>query len=52
MSKPETVDFFSKEQSLHYDERNRKLAPIADNMHFLIRLALRAAVSAGSWIRP
>lgn len=26
-----------------YDERNRQLAPIADNMHFLIRLILKNA---------
>lgn len=34
-------DYFSKDASKSYDERNRKLAPIADGMHFLIRLALK-----------
>lgn len=34
-------NFFTKEASQAYDEKNRKLAPIADNMHFLIRLILK-----------
>lgn len=34
--------FFSKEQSQSYDEKNSKLAPIAENMHFLIRLVLKS----------
>jgi len=34
-------NFFNKEASQAYDERNSKLAPIADNMHFLIRLVLK-----------
>ncbi len=34
-------DFFTKEISQIYDERNRRLSPITDNMHFLIRLMLR-----------
>lgn len=33
--------FFNKEASQSYDEKNRRLAPIADNMHFLIRLILQ-----------
>ena len=33
-------DFFNKDLSHAYDEKNRRLAPIADNMHFLIRLVL------------
>lgn len=37
------ADFFNKEASQSYDEKNRKLAPIADNMHFLIRLVLQEA---------
>ncbi len=37
-STPPPVDFFTKEQSENYDARNSKLAPIGDNMHFLIRL--------------
>lgn len=41
MSPPVAVDFFTKEASKVYDERNRQLAPIAENMHFLIRLILR-----------
>lgn len=40
MSKP-TPDFFTKEASIVYDERNQRLAPISDCMHFLIRLAVR-----------
>lgn len=35
------VDFFTKELSQTYDERNSRLAPISENMHFLIRLALK-----------
>ena len=38
---PPVVDFFTQEASKGYDERNRQLAPIAENMHFLIRLILR-----------
>lgn len=34
-------NFFSKEASQSYDERNSKLAPISDSMHFLIRLVLK-----------
>jgi tRNA (cmo5U34)-methyltransferase len=34
-------DFFNKEMSLAYDERNSRLAPISDSLHFLIRLILR-----------
>jgi len=34
------IDHFS-EAAKAYDERNRQLAPIADNMHFLIRLVLK-----------
>lgn len=34
-------DFFSAEASKLYDERNRKLAPISESLHFLIRLILR-----------
>lgn len=33
--------FFTKDISESYDEKNRALAPIAENMHFLIRLILR-----------
>jgi tRNA (cmo5U34)-methyltransferase len=39
MTKPST-DFFNQEQAELYDERNRKLAPISDNLHFLIKLVL------------
>lgn len=38
---PPKADFFTKELSLAYDERNSKLAPISENMHFLIRLVLK-----------
>lgn len=34
-------DFFNQQTSVTYDERNQKLAPISDNLHFLIRLILR-----------
>lgn len=34
-------NFFSKDASLSYDEKNKGLVPIADNMHFLIRLILK-----------
>lgn len=40
MSKP-TPDFFPKEVAQRYDERNSKLLPISECMHFLIRIALR-----------
>lgn len=33
--------FFNEELSKAYDERNRALAPISENMHFLFRLALK-----------
>ncbi len=36
------IDHFSDAAKV-YDERNRQLAPIADNMHFLIRLILKNA---------
>lgn len=39
MSKP--PDFFTKEHSRAYDERNAKLSAISENMHFLIRLVLK-----------
>jgi tRNA (cmo5U34)-methyltransferase len=34
------TNFFDKQASLAYDEKNRRLAPISDGMHFLIRLLL------------
>lgn len=37
---PPVVDHFTDAAKV-YDERNRQLAPITDNMHFLIRLILR-----------
>jgi len=33
---------FDEEMARSYDEKNKRLAPIADCMHFLIRLALKA----------
>lgn len=39
---PPVIDHFT-EAAKAYDEKNRQLAPIADNMHFLIRLILRHA---------
>lgn len=35
------TDFFPPEASKTYDEKNKNLAPIAENMHFLIRLILK-----------
>lgn len=35
------TDFFTKELSQIYDERNARLAPIADSAHFLIHLVLK-----------
>lgn len=34
-------DFFNRDLARAYDERNRRLAPIADNMHFLMGLVLQ-----------
>ncbi|CAN5676663.1 class I SAM-dependent methyltransferase [soil metagenome] len=39
---PTVIDHFS-DAARAYDEKNRQLAPIADNMHFLIRLLLKNA---------
>lgn len=39
---PTAVDHFT-EMAKSYDEKNRQLAPISDNMHFLIRLILKNA---------
>lgn len=39
MSKPPT-DFFTKEHAERYDERNKKLASISENLHFLMKLVL------------
>ncbi len=35
------TNFFNKEASEKYDERNKGLAPIFENMHFLIQLILK-----------
>jgi tRNA (cmo5U34)-methyltransferase len=35
------TQFFNKDASKTYDEKNRRLAAISDNMHFLIRLILQ-----------
>ncbi len=35
------VDFFTPEHAERYDERNRKLSPISDNLHFLTGLVLQ-----------
>lgn len=40
MNKP-APEFFNKDGSASYDERNSRLSAITENMHFLIRLALR-----------
>lgn len=39
--KTDLADFFTADVSAAYDKRNSGLAPIADNMHFLIRLVLK-----------
>lgn len=39
---PTVIDHFT-DAAKAYDEKNRQLAPIADNMHFLIRLILKDA---------
>ncbi|MBK9038033.1 MAG: hypothetical protein IPL83_02540 [Bdellovibrionales bacterium] len=39
---PSVIDHFTEAAKV-YDEKNRQLAPIADNMHFLIRLVLKSA---------
>lgn len=39
MSAP-PADFFTEELAKRYDERNRRLAPIGDSLHFLMRLVL------------
>jgi tRNA (cmo5U34)-methyltransferase len=41
-TKPPVIDHFTDAARV-YDERNRQLAPIIDNMHFLIRLILKNA---------
>lgn len=35
------IDFFTEAVAESYDEKNSRLAPIADNMHFLVRLVLQ-----------
>jgi tRNA (cmo5U34)-methyltransferase len=40
MERPPAHTFFNHEAARSYDERNRSLAPIADNLHFLIGLLL------------
>lgn len=38
---PDFAGFFTKDVSASYDAKNRNLAPIVDNLHFLIRLVLK-----------
>ncbi len=33
-------DFFNQDMAKRYDERNSKLSPISENLHFLVRLVL------------
>ncbi|MBN8538425.1 MAG: class I SAM-dependent methyltransferase [Deltaproteobacteria bacterium] len=40
---PTVIDHFTNAAKV-YDEKNQQLAPIADNMHFLIRLILKNAL--------
>ncbi|MBY8974944.1 class I SAM-dependent methyltransferase [Rhodobacteraceae bacterium NNCM2] len=37
---PSPTQFFNREMAERYDERNSRLAPISDNLHFLMRLVL------------
>ncbi len=39
---PTVIDHFTEAAKV-YDEKNKQLAPIADNMHFLIHLILKNA---------
>jgi tRNA (cmo5U34)-methyltransferase len=41
MKPSSAVDHFNSDAALLYDERNRKLAPISECLHFLIQLGLR-----------
>lgn len=41
MSNPIPQNAFSKDHAKAYDDRNRALRPISENMHFLIRLVLK-----------
>lgn len=41
-TQPTVIDHFT-DTARSYDEKNQQLAPIADNMHFLIRLILKNA---------
>ncbi|PTW63163.1 tRNA (cmo5U34)-methyltransferase [Breoghania corrubedonensis] len=38
--RPSSPQFFNQEMAESYDEKNSKLTPISDNMHFLVRLVL------------
>jgi len=38
--RPSSPQFFNQEMAESYDEKNSKLIPISDNMHFLVRLVL------------
>ena len=40
MTRPPLHSFFDQNAAVTYDERNQKLAPIGDGLHFLIRLIL------------
>jgi tRNA (cmo5U34)-methyltransferase len=40
MTAPPNPGFFTEQAAATYDERNRKLAPITDNLHFLTNLVL------------
>lgn len=40
MKQPKAEDFFTQELAERYDERNSKILPISNNLHFLIALIL------------
>lgn len=40
LPKPSPSAFFSQKMATSYDEKNRRLSEISDNMHFLVRLIL------------
>lgn len=41
MATPAVTEFFDQSPSGFYDEKNKKLAPIIDNLHFLTHLVLK-----------
>ena len=44
-----TSDFFDQKIADSYDERNSRLAPISDGLHFLLRLTLASLPACYPW---